>query len=132
MIRSADAIYFSVVTSLTIGFGGKHHLYSSKMMLIQACRLCSNQSINTVSLQQPHARAVINSYRILDFPFAVLSIALLAVMIGQIVNFFCERAAHRKESYRARFEKEFEKRRNESGDLASRTLVMEIAELQEM
>lgn len=101
-------------------------------MLILACRLCSNQSINAVSLHQSHASALITRCRILDFPFAVLSIALLAVMIGQIVNFFAERAAHRKESYRARFEKEFEKRRNESGDLASRTLVMEIAELQAM
>ena len=71
-------------------------------------------------------------FRILDFPFAILSIALLAVMIGQIVNFFAERAEHRKESYRNRFEKEFEQKRKQSGDLASRTLVMEIAELQEM
>ena len=72
------------------------------------------------------------STQILNFPFAVLSIALLAVMIGQIIEFMTDRARARKAQYKDRFEEEFEKKRAENDEVSRRSLVMEVAELNMM
>lgn len=97
----SDGIYFSLVTSLTIGFG---------------------------DFEPTHTAT-----RILDFPFAVLAISLLAVMLGQLVGFISARAAKRRNEYRELYEAEFEERRSSEKDDAKRmSLVMELAELQKL
>jgi potassium channel subfamily K len=72
------------------------------------------------------------STRILDFPFAVMSISLLAVMLSQLIGFISSRTSRRKEAFRKHFEDEFTQRREEADGEKKFSLVVELAELQDM
>lgn len=51
--------------------------------------------------------------RVLDFPYAVTAIALLAVQVGVIVDFIGQRAEKRKARWRATFEARYQRRAEE-------------------
>lgn len=75
--------------------------------------------------------------RIILFPFAVASIALLAVQVGVIIDFIGQRAAKRKSKWRAKFEANFQDRADEKADAEGNgvpkvSLVEEIDRLQVM
>ena len=92
-------VYFSIVTSLTIGYGDF----------------------------SPTTTAT----RVLLFPFAVTTIALLGVILNNLVNFVAERAEERKQRWRERFEEKYSQFGVED-EAANRSLAMELLRIKKM
>jgi len=96
----SDAIYFSVVTLLTIGFGD----------------LTPSHTVTRVIL----------------FFYALVSIALLANLVGEIASWMSDRQAVKRTEWRIRTEAEARKHADHRSDSAKRTLGEEIAFLKQV
>ena len=108
----SDAIYFSVVTLLTIGARS-------------AVRSADSAGFGDLTPSHTVTRVIL-------FFYALVSIALLANLVGEIASWMSDRQAVKRTEWRIRTEAEARKHADHRSDSAKRTLGEEIAFLKQV